>query len=126
MNELIKVTEKEGKQIVSARELYDNLGMDLTHWSRWSKKNIIENDFVVAHQDWEGVAIMVNGNETTDYAITIDFAKRIAMMAKTEKGELIRTYFIECERKSKVNSMIKLPSYAEALRELAQSIEVNE
>ena len=30
-----------------------------------------------------GFVIMTNGNETTDYALTIDFAKKLAMHVKT-------------------------------------------
>ena len=51
---------------------------------------------------------MTNGNQTLDFAITLDFAKRLAMMAKTEKGEEVRKYFIECEKRlSKPMSLIE-------------------
>lgn len=46
---------------------------------------------------------MTNGNETTDYALAIDFAKKLAMQVKTEKGELVRNYFIECEKQLQTN-----------------------
>lgn len=98
MNELVKITERNGNQVVSARELYEFLGLNLTHWKRWYKKNIIENAFAIERQDWEGFAMMANGNETQDFALSIDFAKRLSMLARTEKGEQIRSYFIECER----------------------------
>jgi hypothetical protein len=44
---------------------------------------------------------MTSGNETQDFALTLDFAKRLAMMAKTEKGESVRLYFLACEKKAK-------------------------
>ena len=35
MEELIKITTNdEGKQLVSAKELYDGLGLNRTEWSR--------------------------------------------------------------------------------------------
>lgn len=89
-----------GDNAVSAKELYLYLGFDKGQWSRWYQKNIIDNDFVSEGVDWEGFDMMSNGNETKDFVITIDFAKRISMMAKTERGENIRSYFIECEKKS--------------------------
>lgn len=53
---------------------------------------------------------MSNGNETKDFALTIDFAKRLAMMAKTEKGEQARKYFIECEKQLK-EQQVQLPNF---------------
>lgn len=44
---------------------------------------------------------MTNGNETKDYAVTIDFAKHIAMMARTNKSHEYRNYFINCEKIAK-------------------------
>lgn len=45
MNELIKVTEKNGKQVVSAKELYIGLGLNKSQWSRWCKSNIEDDKF---------------------------------------------------------------------------------
>ena len=57
--ELIKVKNENGKQLVSARELYDFLGLDKTHWKRWSDKNIVDDEgsevlWVKAVEDKEG------------------------------------------------------------------------
>ena len=102
MTELIKVTKNEsGSNVVSARELYSSLGYESNKFSRWSKSKISENDFAIEGQDWVGLDINVQGNETKDFVISLDFAKRLAMMAKTQKGEEIRTYFIECEKQLK-------------------------
>jgi len=50
-----------------------------------------------------------------DFQLSIDFAKKLSMMARTEKGEEARNYFIECEKKLKAN----LPTtYIEALQAL--------
>lgn len=101
MTELINITERNGRQVVSARELYEFLGFNKTQWARWSKSNVSDNPFAVENEDWVGVRHNVEGNETMDYAISIDFAKRLSMMARTEKGEQARKYFIECERRLK-------------------------
>lgn len=110
--ELIKVaTNAEGKQVVSARELYEYLGYDKSQWARWYKKNIEENAFAIEKEDWEGFDTMSssnNGSMTKDFALTLDFAKRISMMARTRVGEKIRNYFIACENKLKE---IALASY---------------
>lgn len=108
MNELIKVTEKDGKSVVSAREMYLGLGLDKSQWSRWRKKNIVENDFFKENVDYAEVRLVVEGNETVDYAITLDFAKHLSMMARTENSHQFRQYFIECEKQLR---SISLPSY---------------
>lgn len=100
-NELIRISEQNGKQAVSARELYEFLGFNKAHWNRWYNKNIVENQFALEYDDYEGFTLMVNGNETQDFALSIDFSKKISMMARTEKGEQARKYFIECEKKLK-------------------------
>ena len=47
MEELIKITEYNGKKAVSARELYEKLGFASQHWASWYKKNITSNPFAV-------------------------------------------------------------------------------
>ena len=131
MNELIKVSKSEsGKDVVSAREVYDFLGYDKSQWARWYKMNILENTFCIEGEDWIGFDIVSssnNGIPTKDFAISLDFAKRLAMMAKTQKGEEARTYFIECERQLKESQLPSLPkSYSEALRELADKNDIVE
>lgn len=98
MNQLINIKEQNGKQLVSARELYIGLGLNHSQWSRWAKKNIFNNDFFEEKKDWIGVRHNVEGNEVQDFAITLEFAKHIAMMARTEKSHKYRNYFIKCEK----------------------------
>ena len=98
--ELIKITEQNGRQAVSARELYEFLGYNKAHWAKWYRKNIEENEFSIENEDYQTLTLSVNGNETKDFALSIDFAKRLSMMARTEKGEQARRYFIECEKKA--------------------------
>lgn len=130
MSELIKVEEKDGKQIVSARELYNYLGLSSSQWKRWYEKNIVKNDFVSEGIDYEGFDIKANGNITKDFAITLDFAKRISMMAKTITGDKVRTYFIECENIAKEIQEINKPKLPSNLKEaylaLAQAEEEKE
>lgn len=103
MSDLIKITTNGKKQLVSAKELYDGLGLNRSEWSRWYKRNIEENDFFLENTDWTRFVITPNrgGKPINDFAISIEFAKHIAMMAKTEKSHEYRNYFIECEKKLK-------------------------
>ena len=108
-------------QAVDAKELYEYLGLNMAHWSRWSLANIANNPFALEGTDYGVYTSMVNtvgGRPTTDYALSIDFAKKLSMQVKTEKGEQVRNYFLECERKLKVQIVTPaIPqSFAEALQ----------
>jgi len=41
------------------------------------------------------------GRPATDFALTIDTAKEISMIQRSEKGKIARRYFIECEKRLK-------------------------
>ena len=128
MKELIKITtNEEGKKLVSARELYDGLGLQRTNRKNWCAKNIENNDFFKENVDWIGCMVNIQGNDCKDFAITLEFAKHLAMMSRTEKSHEYRNYFIECEKIAQELSQPKLPTtYKEALIELLGAIEKNE
>ena len=107
--ELIKITTNdEGKQLVSARELHEKLILEEgkeERFSQWFKRHLQygfeENvDYVVCKKIY--AANQYGGErELQDYAITIDMAKEICMLQKSDKGREFRKYFIECEKKLK-------------------------
>lgn len=105
MMELIKITENNGRQVVSARELYERLGFKDNNFTKFCNRYILKNEYAVQGVDYEHLVLkvgMFNGGmrETTDYALLLDFAKKICMLARTEAGDKIRQYFIEVEKKA--------------------------
>lgn len=130
MDEIIKISERiTGQKCVSARELYEKLGLSKSVWSRWFKKNIVDNKFAIENTDWAGFNIMLNGNETQDFALSIDFAKKLCMLSRTDQGEKIRDYFITIEKKlnGQPEQTKQLPqTYVAALRDLADEVERRE
>jgi anti-repressor protein len=120
MNKLINIKNEDGKQAVLAKELYLGLGLNKAHWSRWYPTNIQDNDFFLEKESWVGFTIMENGNDTMDFAISIDFAKHIAMMARTEKSHEYRNYFIEVE--DKLNELSKPQTIEDLIILQAQSM----
>ena len=111
--ELIKITERNGKNVVSAKELYDFLGYDRSQWSRWYQTNILNNEYAEDNVDYEAFDTVSNGNHTKEFAITIDFAKELSMLSRTEKGKKARLYFIKCEKKL-MNKFSIPQTYSEA------------
>lgn len=131
MNELINVTVKDDKQLVSARELYKGLELKI-RFSLWVSKNFKEfiegEDFTSVSVDTE---VQNNGGiqvrELQDYALTIDMAKQLCMMSHTELGRKYRKYFIELERKWNDPQEVVKRGYAILQNENAQlKIEVQE
>lgn len=129
MQGLIKINVNEkGDKLVSARELYLGLGLNKSEWSRWRVRNIENNDFFNENEDWVGFVITPNrgGKSEKDYAISLKFAKHIAMMARTEKSHVYRDYFIQCEKQAneipRVSIMDLLKLQEKALDEQKQEL----
>ncbi|MDF8374022.1 oxidoreductase [Weissella paramesenteroides] len=103
MNQVIRVQENErGEQQVSARELYKGLGIK-KRFSTWFEQY---QDMYVDGIDFTSVlsgTVVNNGaiRKLQDYSLSVDMAKHIAMMTKTDKGNQIRDYFIAVEKEHK-------------------------
>ena len=96
--ELIKITEHDGKQAVSARELHGFLeaGSNVNTWfkNQAERAMLIEGeDFIQIFEESTG------GRPSSDYAISINSAKEISMLNGGDKGKQARQYFISCEKK---------------------------
>lgn len=116
------------QQAVDAKELYVKLGLNPAHWSRWHGMNIEQNPFAASGLDFIAFTMMVNGREFPNYMLSIDFAKKLAMQVRTEMGERIRDYFLECERKAS-QPVVALPDFtnpAEAARAFADQYEAKQ
>lgn len=139
MEALIKIIDNNGKQAVNSRELHSALGYDLTNYAKWAVVNINENQFAVDGIDYSllprdyPIALSTNGqtgqkqgfipNRPKEYALSIDFAKKLAMIARTSKGEEVRNYFIEIERKASIQSKGLPSDYIQALKALVEAEE---
>jgi anti-repressor protein len=77
-----------------------DLGFDKSNWAKWSRINVAENMFFKNGVDWVGFVLSTNGNETNDYAVSLNMAQHLAMMEKTQRAHDYRNYFIECEKKA--------------------------
>lgn len=102
MEELIKVQVENDRQLVSARELHKGLGLKkkFTDWVKQNFKGFEEGqDYTTSPKGH----LVKSGNGTVraydDYLLTIDMAKELCMMSKTEKGKEVRKYFIQVEKK---------------------------
>lgn len=97
MIELIKITEQNGQKVVSARDLHNYLEID-TPLSMWMPR-MIEYGFDEGKDFITFLLESTGGRPSTDYALTLDMAKEISMLQRSEKGKTARQYFIACEKK---------------------------
>lgn len=116
MNELIKVKQRDGVETCNARELHEFLESK-ERFSKWITRMVdygfIENEdytlYLKVHPQ--------NKQEITDYFLTLDMAKEISMLARSDKGKEARKYFIACEKETK-----KVLSPAELMVHQAQAL----
>lgn len=103
--ELIKITTNEnGEQLVSGRELHEFLEVkdNYTDWfKRMTTYGFDENvDFIGLSEKSD----KLGGRPRVDHAMTLDMAKEISMIQRTEKGKQARLYFIEVEKQYKLDT----------------------
>lgn len=100
MDELIRINYETEQPTVSARELHE--GLEITdRFSRWFERMAaygFENgkDFTSVKSS----TLVNNGaeREIIDYQISVDMAKQICMIQRSEKGRQYRQYFLDLEK----------------------------
>lgn len=97
MNELIKVTYDGEEPTVSARELHNGLEVS-ERFQSWFNRQLQygfqENIDYVGCKEFNTLA----KQELQDYQISVDMAKQICMIQRSDKGRLYRQYFIDLEK----------------------------
>jgi anti-repressor protein len=113
MNEIIKI-DKDNK--VSGRELHEFLEVS-EKFTDWIKR-MIEYGFT-AGTDFDSFSEKSDkpsgGRPPVDYRMTIDMAKEICMIQRTERGKQARQYFIECEKRLNTMGLPKLSKELQAI-----------
>ena len=109
---LVIQQHKDLQQAVEAKQLYTELGLDKSNWAKWSQRNITNNEFALEYADYVGFVQTTNGNSTQNFLLSIPFAKKLAMQVKTQKGEDVRNYFLECEQKAQ-QPQVTLPNFTD-------------
>lgn len=120
MNEILKINYDNERITLSARELHEYLGIG-TQYTKWFDR-MCEYGFT-ENTDYQAISqkrLTAQGNETTysDHQITLDMAKEIAMIQRSEKGKQVRQYFIEVEKQWNSPERVIARGYLEAKKQL--------
>lgn len=101
MKPLISTIEHNGNTSVSARNLHQFLEVK-SKFAEWINRRIAEygfvenQDFIIFSEISEKIG---KGRPTKEYILSMDMAKELSMIERSEKGKQARLYFIECEKK---------------------------
>ena len=99
MNELITITTNEvGEPTVLGRDLHEFLGVT-TRYNDWFPR-MVEYGFTEGKDFYSFLSKTseTGGRPSTDHLLTIDMAKEICMIQRTEVGKQARQYFIQVEK----------------------------
>ena len=97
MNDLIKVTYNSERLTVLGRDLHSFLDVE-TEYRHWFPR-MCEYGFAEGIDFRSFLNESSGGRPAQDHQLTIDMAKEISMLQRTEKGKLARLYFINIEKK---------------------------
>lgn len=103
MNDLLKINFDTEQPTVSARELHNGLEIK-TAFRDWFPR-MCEYGFVegIDFNLLKNERVQIEGSrevrrEIIDYQVSIDMAKQICMLQRTEQGRLYRQYFLDLEK----------------------------
>ncbi|WP_352338234.1 phage antirepressor KilAC domain-containing protein [Psychrobacter sp. 16-MNA-CIBAN-0192] len=118
---------KDLQQAVSARELYNFLAPS-ERFSSWFERQL-QYGFIDG-QDYLGCEVFnaLARQMLADFLVSVDMAKEISMIQRSDKGRQARQYFISCERQAQSNTpAFQIPTtLSEALRLAADQADVIE
>ena len=117
----------EERKLVNARELHEFLGSK-RQFANWIQERLERYGFTEG-EDYTSLNEIVkrrSGGGTTriEYLLTIDTAKELAMVENTERGRLIRKYFIDCEQRLKAIGCVINAKDTEKLRQQAKLLDI--
>lgn len=117
MKELLKINYEAEQPTVSARDLHEALEIK-SKYADWFK-NMSAYGFVENMDYFTFSKNLENGGRTIDHNISVDMAKQICMIQRSEKGKQYRQYFIDLEKAWNTPEQI----FARALKMADQKIE---
>lgn len=96
MNEIIQINYESENPTVSARDLHEGLEIK-TAFKDWFPR-MAEYGFEEGKDFCSKKSESTGGRPSVDYEVSVDMAKQICMIQRTEKGRTYRQYFLDLEK----------------------------
>jgi len=90
---MISTIDQNGQKLICSLELYRTVGYTPRHYSRWVKREIINNSSKgVDYFDLpiDPLAKRTPGRQGKKYLVTFDFAIAVCLMSKTELAKKLK------------------------------------
>lgn len=107
----LEIYDTQLGQSVKATNLFDYLELEKTYYTRWVKKNIVDNQFFESGKDY--LHLMSSNAKTgrrgqfrKDFDIHIDSAKKLCMVSNSPKGERVRNELVNLTKQVENNKLL--------------------
>lgn len=120
MSELIPIQHHDGAQAVMGRDLHAFLEV-ATPYKDWFPR-MTEYGFTAGQDFSAKMCRSTGGRPRQDHILSLDMAKEISMIQRTDKGKQARQYFIECERRAQPAELTPEQLMAKALLQADSTI----
>ena len=119
MNNLLVVNQEDMENIkIDGRRLHMELGVN-TPYTMWFER-MTEYGFSEGTDFITKMLESTGGRPQTNHVLTLDMAKEIAMLQRSEKGKRIRQYFIQIEKEWNSPDKVMARALTIANRKLAE------
>jgi phage anti-repressor protein len=115
--------DMEARTVINAREMHEFLEVNWK-FADWIQERIEKYNFLEGEDFFRFSGKSTGGRPTTEYLLTINVAKELAMVENNARGRQARKFFIECEKRLKAASRAISAKDAEKLKLQAKRIEI--
>lgn len=92
--------EGRSQQLCDAQELHAFLDVQ-TRFNDWISRRVEQYGFIEAEDFYSILSKSEGGRPSTEYHLTLDMAKELAMVENNDQGRQVRRYFIAMERQAR-------------------------
>lgn len=102
------------QQLCDAQDLHTFLNVQ-TRFNDWVARRIEQYGFIEGEDFYSFLSKSEGGRPSTQYHLTLDTAKELAMVENNEQGRQVRRYFIAMEREARESRGVSYLSVAQQL-----------